>query len=60
MDGSENNLIKLHEIILEEFENPDSFIKDNNSSIGNNNNEFKQNSLNSYIDENMKIDDYFH
>lgn len=60
MDGSENNLIKLPEIILEEFENPDSFIKDNNSSIGNNNNEFKQNSLNSYIDENMKIDDYFH
>lgn len=37
MQGSENNLVKLPEIILEEFEKPYRFIKDNNLSIGNNN-----------------------
>jgi len=59
IDDSENHLVNIPEIILENFNNPEEYIQDFNQNL-NKDDSIEDNIFSKINDKNMKIDDYFH
>ena len=60
MDGTENNLVNLPEIIIDNIENPEYLIKNSNNNLESaESNNFIQKTLTFYSNKDMRIDDYF-
>lgn len=61
MYGSENYLVNIPEIILENFNNPEEYIQDFNQNLNKDDSiNLEENIFSKINDKNMKIDDYFH
>lgn len=61
IDGSENHLVNIPEIILENFDNPEEYMQDFNQKLNKNASiNLEDNIFNKINDKHMKIDDYFH
>ena len=61
MDGPQNHLFNIPEIILENFNNHEEYIQDFNQNLNKDDSiNLEDNILSKINDKNMKIDDYFH